>query len=254
MVERERANVASMDQFLAGKTAVVTGGTRGIGRSVALALAQGGSEVLICGRKRESVDVAVSYLNHEVGAERVIGCVADVSKWNDVAAMFQCGDQKWNKLDILVNNAGLGIFASVADLMPEDWHRVIDLNLTGLYYCCHAAMSLLRKSGEAYVFNVSSLAGRNPFAGGAAYNASKFGVNGFSEAMMLDHRHDNVRVTAIMPGSVDTEFGHVPGQGAKQSDWKIQPSDIADVIIGLLRLPARTLVSRVEVRPSKPPR
>ncbi len=251
----ERAMFEVMDRFLAGKSAVVTGGTRGIGYAIALGLARAGAAVLICGRKSEQVNQAVGRLREEAGEESLLeGRPADVSKWNDVEALFQFVDQKWNKLDILINNAGLGIFGSVADLSPADWHRVIDLNLSGLYYCCHAAMPLLRKSGESYVFNISSLAGRNPFAGGAAYNASKFGVNGFSEAMMLDHRHDNVRVTSIMPGSVDTDFGHVPGQTKPENDWKIQPSDIADVVVGLLRLPARTLVSRVEIRPSKPPK
>ncbi len=151
-----------------------------------------------------------------------------------------------------MNNAGLGVFKPVADLTPEEWHKVIDLNLSGVYYCCHAAIDLLRASGSGYVFNISSLAGRNPFAGGSAYNASKFGVNGFSEAMMLDHRKENIRVTTVMPGSVDTDFGHVPGQGSTGNEWKIAPGDIAEIILSLLRMPARTLVSRVEMRPSIP--
>ena len=248
-----------MNGFLKGKSALVTGGTRGIGYAAAFELGRAGADVIICGRSDDSVREALTRLRQEVASSEPIsdpgafdGRVADVSKWNDVESLFQFARQKWNKLDILVNNAGLGIFKSVAALTPEEWHQVIDLNLSGLYYCCHAALGMLIESGDGYVFNISSLAGRNPFAGGAAYNASKFGVNGFSEAMMLDHRKDNVRVTAIMPGSVDTGFGHVPGQTSIANDWKIAPQDIADVIVSLLRMPARTLVSRVEMRPAKP--
>ena len=243
-----------MNEFLNGKTALVTGGTKGIGYAIALELARAGCQVWICGRTSAGVDDAVKRLQVQAGSGsgEVSGRAADVSKWNEVDAMFHFVRQKWDKLDILVNNAGAGIFKPVADLTPDDWHQVVDLNLSGVFYCCHAAMPLLRASGEAYVFNISSLAGRNPFTGGAAYNASKFGVNGFSEAMMLDHRKENVRVTTIMPGSVDTGFGQVQGHSQAESEWKIGPADIAEVIIGLLRLPKRTLVSRVEMRPSKP--
>jgi NADP-dependent 3-hydroxy acid dehydrogenase YdfG len=138
----------------------------------------------------------------------------------------------------------------VAELSFEDWHTVVDTNLSGVFYCCHAALPLMRRVGGGFVINISSLAGRNPFAGGAAYNASKFGLNGFSEAMMLDHRNDNIRVSYIMPGSVATEFG----SGASRADWKIAPEDIADIVMAVLRMPERTLISRVEVRPSRPPK
>ncbi len=243
-----------MSGILAGKTALVTGGTRGIGYETAAALGNAGADVLICGRTEEGIQKALASLAKTTGPESgaFTGRVADVSKWNDVEALFQFARQKWNKLDILVNNAGVGIFKPVAELEPAEWRQVIDLNLTGLYYCCHAGMEMLRASGSGYVFNISSLAGRNPFAGGAAYNASKFGVNGFSEAMMLDHRKDNVRVTTIMPGSVDTGFGGVPGQSSSANDWKIAPQDIAQMIVSLLQMPIRTLVSRVEMRPSIP--
>ncbi len=242
-----------MDKFLSGKTAVVTGGTRGIGYAIAESLANFGAEVLICGRTETSVNEAVERLRSETGSKLIEGRAADVSIWDEVFELFQFADRKWHKLDVLVNNAGMGIFAPVAELTPDAWHKVIDLNLSGLYYCCHAALPLLRAAGDSYVFNMSSLAGRNPFAGGAAYNASKFGVNGFTEALMLDHRNDGLRVTSIMPGSVATDFGNVPGQGGND-DWKIQPRDIADVVIALLRLPPRSLVSRVEMRPSRPPK
>ena len=241
-----------MPPFLTGRTALVTGGTRGIGYAIALQLAQAGAAVLINGRTESTVTEAVNSLRSACGPNSgpIEGHAADISKWDQVENLFQYVGRKWNKLDILVNNAGLGIFRSVADLTPEEWRQVIDLNLNGVFYCCHAAMPFLRESGQAYVFNISSLAGRNPFAGGAAYNASKFAVNGFTEAMMLDHRQENVRLTTIMPGSVDTSFG---GQTHAGAAWKIQPEDIAEVVVSLLRLPSRTLVSRVEIRPSKPP-
>jgi NAD(P)-dependent dehydrogenase (short-subunit alcohol dehydrogenase family) len=157
-------------------------------------------------------------------------------------------DARFGGLDYLINNAGIGVFKSVADLTPDEWRRTIDLNLSGVYYCSHEALPRMRQRGAGYIVNIGSLAGRNAFAGGAAYNASKFGLHGFSEAMMLDHRYDNVRVSCIMPGSVDTDFGAHAGT----APWKIQPEDIAEVVAMLLRMPARTLISLVEIRPSKP--
>jgi len=235
-----------MPKLLEGKSALVTGGTRGIGRAVAEALLREGASVAICGRSEESVNRALS----EMGAigGKVAGCGADVSNPDDVAALFRMVDEQLGGLDILINNAGLGVFASVADMKIEDWRRTIGTNLDGVFYCCHEAIPRFRKRGGGFVINISSLAGRNPFAGGAAYNASKFGLNGFSEAMMLDHRYDNVRVAVIMPGSVDTRFNNQPGGG----DWKTAPQDIAEAVLDLLRMPDRSLVSRLEIRPSKP--
>lgn len=237
-------------------TALVTGGTRGIGLAIARSLLESGADVTICGRTQRSVDTALAELrkNAAPGWGSIDGVPTDVSHWDEVAALIAKISAKWSKLDILVCNAGLGVFKPVAELTPEDWHKVIDLNLSGVFYCCHAALPLLKKAAAGYVFNISSLAGKNPFAGGAAYNASKFGLNGFTEAMMLDHRHEGIRFTSIMPGSVNTDFGSNSGRESKPGNWKIQPEDIADVILSLLALPARTLVSSLEIRPSKPPR
>jgi 3-oxoacyl-[acyl-carrier protein] reductase len=146
-----------------------------------------------------------------------------------------------------VNNAGVGIFAPAAELSLEDWRRTIETNLTGAFHATRAAVPLMRARGGGFIINIGSLAGRNAFAGGAAYNASKFGLRGFTEALMLDYRYDNIRVAEIMPGSVATGFGR-----SAPEDWKIAPEDIAEIVLFLLRMPARTLVSRVEVRPSKP--
>jgi 3-oxoacyl-[acyl-carrier protein] reductase len=236
-----------MEQNLSGKIAVVTGGTRGIGKAIAERLLQEGASVAVCSRSRENVQAFVKNCQPDPG-DRLLAEAADVSKFEDVQRFFHNVDARFGGLDILINNAGIGIFKSVADLTPQEWRQTIDLNLTGVFYCSHEALPRMKNRGGGYIVNISSLAGKNPFTGGAAYNASKFGLNGFSEAMMLDHRHDNIRVSYIMPGSVDTDFG--PRKAA--APWKIQPEDVADVVNALLRLPQRTLVSRVEMRPSKP--
>ncbi len=155
-------------------------------------------------------------------------------------------------IDILIANAGIGIFQPAGDLSIADWKRTIDINLTGAFLCSHAAIAAMRQSGGGFIVHISSLAAKNPFATGAAYNASKFGLNGMSEAMLLDHRNENIRVTTIMPGSVDTDFS--PRSANKPSDWKIAPADVATMVIAVLSMPQRTLVSRVEIRPSRPPK
>ncbi len=230
-------------ETLAGKTAVVTGGTRGIGRAIAERLLDEGARVAICGRENVNVDRAVQEMS---GRGDVAGTAADVSKADQVGKFFQFVDQRFGSFDVLINNAGIGLFRPTGDMTAEEWHRVIDLNLNGLFYCSREALARFRNRGGGYIINISSLAGKNPFAGGAAYNASKFAVNGFSEAMMLDHRYDGVQVSYIMPGSVATDF-HSGG-----ADWMIAPEDVAEVVAMLLHMPARTTVSRVEMRPSKP--
>jgi NAD(P)-dependent dehydrogenase (short-subunit alcohol dehydrogenase family) len=155
-------------------------------------------------------------------------------------------------LDILVNNAGVGIFGHVADLSPEEWDQVIETNLTGVFYCCHAAIPYLRKRGGGYILNISSLAGKNAFRDGTAYNASKFGLEGFSEALMLDLRYENIKVSYIMPGSVATEFAG--RQPSEKDNWKLTSDDVAKVIVDLLTHDRRALPSRVELRPFQPPR
>lgn len=234
-----------MPRRLEGKTAIVTGGTRGIGRAVVHALLREGASVAFCGRTQASVDAALA----EFGPDhKAFGAEADVRKAERVERFVAEVEAKFGGVDILVNNAGVGVFRPVAELTPEDWDRVIGTNLTGVFHFCRACLPLFRKRGGGQVVNISSLAGRNPFAGGAAYNASKFGLNGFSEAMMLDHRQENVRVSLIAPGSVDTEFS--PGTGG--GDWKIAAADVAEVVLAILTMPARTLVSLVEMRPAKP--
>ena len=244
------------EKTLAGKVAIVTGGTRGIGRAIASRLLEEGVRVAICGRRQKSVDDTVTTLSQK---GRIFGMAADVSKLDDVRRFFAGVQQNLGTAQILVNNAGAGAFGSVAELPPDAWENMIGLNLTGAYYCSHEIVPIFHQSGGGDVVNIGSLAGVNAFAGGAAYNASKFGLVGFSEAMMLDHRYDGVRVSLIMPGSVDTAFGRQSDSGDNEtevthSDWKIAPADIADMVICVLRMPGRTTVSRVEIRPSRPPR
>ena len=236
---------------LTGKVAVVTGGTRGIGRAIAERLLREGASVAICGRARESVDHAVAQM---ASLGRVFGEPADVTEVAQVSSFFRAVDERFGGLDILVNNAGEGVFRKVAEMTPEEWRRNIDLNLNGPFYCSREALSRFQKRGGGFIVNISSLAGKNAFSGGAGYNASKFGLNGFSDAMMLDHRYDNVRVSCIMPGSVDTGFAGGPTKRPGDTSWMMSPEDVAEVVAMVLRMPARTMVSRIEMRPSLPKR
>lgn len=235
-----------MPTTLESKRVVVTGGTRGIGRAIVEHLLAEGAQVVLCSRHVDSVEAEL----HATGRKRVWAHPCDVSSSEQVAELFAFADAKMGGVDILVNNAGVGVFRPTAELTVEDWDRTIGVNLNGAFYCSREALPRMKAAGGGYIVNLSSLAGRNPFAGGSAYNASKFGMNGFSEALMLDHRYDNIRVTYIMPGSVDTDFSLQ--SGGSGADWKIATADVADMVIAVLQMPERTLVSRVEMRPSKP--
>ena len=231
----------------------MTGGTRGIGRAIARMLVLEGAQVAICGRRQDSVDQAVAELIRETGG-KVEGKAADVRDSDQLGELFRFIDARFGGLDVLVNNAGVGIFRPVSELSIEEWKSTVETNLYGVFYATHEALVRFETRGRGYIVNISSLAGGNAFAGGAAYNASKFALTGFSEAAMQDLRSKNVRVSYIMPGSVATEFGGPNmGQSVTGADWKIWPEDVAEIVKMLLLMPARTLVSRVEVRPSKPP-
>lgn len=238
-----------MSESLRGKRALVTGASKGIGLAVARALLAEGANVAICARTAKPLQEALDDLRKTVSDGKIVGQTADVSRSGDVARFFEFAGTELGGIDILVNNAGLGIFRPAAELTVEEWDRQIGVNLSGAFYCSREALSRFDRSRGGWIVNISSLAGKNPFSGGAGYNASKFGLNGFSEAMMLDHRNDNVRVSYIMPGSVDTRFS---GKGPEHTSWKIAPEDIAQIVLNVLQMPARTLISRIEVRPSRP--
>jgi len=236
---------------LNGKVAIVTGGTKGIGKAIAEALVNAGFNVSICGRREDELQRAVSDLNQLDGGEAT-GTVCDVRNYDDVTALFEHTIQTFDGIDILVNNAGMGIFTTVEDMSPEDFRAVLETNVFGVFYCCHQAIPLMKKRGGGYIINISSLAGANPHPRMAAYNASKFGLNGFSEALMQEVRHDGIKVSYVMPGSVNTEFGGDTPDTSKS--WQLQPEDIAQTVLDLLHYDDRSLASRVEIRPSKPPK
>lgn len=236
---------------LNGKVAIVTGATRGIGRAIAEALAEAGIHVTVTSRKQADCEEAAAAIAERTGT-RALGVACDVRDATSCAQLIERTVGELGRLDILVNNAGIGAFAPVADMSVDTWDAVIGTNLDGPFYCTHAALPHLKKSGEAWVINIGSLAGKNAFPNGAAYNASKFGLIGFSEALMQEVRYDGIRVSCIMPGSVATEFSHP--SGSTDGEWRVQAGDIARIVMDLLVTPARTLASRIEVRPSQPPR
>ena len=227
-----------------GKIALVTGGNRGIGRGIAEALAADGATVAITARSQADADRAAAEIGH--GAR---GYALDVRQYAQVKAVVAKVAADLGGIDILVNNAGVGLFAPIADMSAEDFDTVIQTNVNGLFYVTREAIPHLRASKSAYVFNVSSLAGRNAFPNAGAYCASKHAVNGFSEVLFQEVRNDDIRVTYLMPGSVATDFGR--GTAAKQ-DWALQPSDVGEMVVDLLHTSPRALHSRVEMRPAKP--
>lgn len=230
------------------KIALVTGGSRGIGWAAVEALARADYRVYFCSKNPDSVREAADKLSGELG-ERVAGEAVDVRDQDQVDAYVRRVHDDAGRIDVLVNNAGLGHFGAVDELTGEQWREVIEVNLSGAFYFLRAVAPVMREQGEGFIFNVASLAGKNPFAGGAAYNASKFGMVGLSDAAMLDLRQDGVRVSAILPGSVDTDF-----HSRDERDWMMRPEDVAQTIMDMLRFPPRTLLSRVEMRPTRPPK
>ncbi len=233
---------------LDGKAAVVTGGSKGIGLAIARMLAEHGAAVTIGARNRDEVDAAVLELKGSRSG-RAHGVACDVRRSEDCERLIAEAVQAFGRLDVLVNNAGIGVFTSVEETSEETWRAQLATNLDGAFFCARAALPLLKRQG-GWIVNIGSLAGKNAFAGGAAYNASKFGLLGFSEALMLEVRHAGVRVTCVMPGSVGTSFG--PGRHAAE-EWKLTPEDVAEVVRDVLAFPERALPSRIELRPTRPP-
>ena len=232
--------------------AIVTGGSKGIGLAIARAFVGRGMQVAITGRDEGDLSRAADDL---AGGGNVLTVAADVRNPADAQRVVDETVSRFGGLDVLVNNAGIGRFASVADMAIDTWREVIDTNLSGVFYCTHAALPVLRRRGGGYIVNISSLAGKNAFTGGAAYCASKAGLNAFSEALMQEVRYDNIRVSYVMPGSVATGFSHPQGQGSTtpgKDGWKLTSEDVASVVVDLISLETRALASRVELRPSRP--
>ncbi len=233
------------------QVALVTGGSRGIGRAVVEALLEEGWEVHFCSLSPRSVEEALSALG-AVHGDRVHGHSVDIRSQDAVDSLVSETLSGSGRLDCLVNNAGLGRFGPVDSISGDEWREVIETNLNGAFYALRAAARAMLGQGSGWIFNIASLAATSAIAGGAAYNASKFGLLGLSEAAMLDLRHHGIRVTTILPGSVDTEF-RLPSRRSR-TDWMLAPEDVARAVLDLLRYPSRALPSRVELRPSQPPR
>jgi len=239
-----------MMESFEGRTALVTGGTKGIGKAIARDLLSAGFNVAFTARSEGDVAEAQKEL---AGADLpVLGLVADVTGPESCIGAVDRTVKAFGGLDVLVNNAGVGHFSPIQEMSLESWHAQIDTNLSGVFYMSRAAIPHLKKGEDSWILNIGSLAGRNTFAGGAAYNASKFGLLGMTEAMMLDLRYEGIRVTHIMPGSVDTDFGDRPG-GQKEG-WALTVDDVSRAVLDLLRYPGNALPSRIELRPSRPPR
>jgi NAD(P)-dependent dehydrogenase (short-subunit alcohol dehydrogenase family) len=232
--------------MLNGKVALVTGGSRGIGFAIAQALVKEEASVVITGKDEGRLGAAREKLGPKASAVRM-----DVRDYAAVEAAMKSVVDRSGGLDVLVNNAGIGLFKAVSEMSPEEWNNVIGTNLTGVFHCTRVALPHLRARGGGWIINISSLAGKNAFPEAAAYCASKSGLNAFSEALMQEVRHDGIRVAYVMPGSVRTEFS---GRTLGNDEWKLAPDDVAQVVADLVRHPSRSLPSRVEIRPARPPK
>jgi 3-oxoacyl-[acyl-carrier protein] reductase len=232
------------------KIAVVTGGTKGIGYAIAEKLLESGVKVFICARNKPELKHALERLS---ASGRVEGEICDVRSEEQVRMMLEECARVFGGLDILVNNAGIGIIGkTVEEMAGDEFRQTLETNLFGVFYACHYGVPMLRERGGGYIINISSLAGQNAHPQMAAYNASKFGLNGFSEALMQEVRQDNIKLSYICPGSVNTFFGG--DTPSKDNEWQLQPEDIAQVVIDLLEMNERALPSKIEIRPSKPPK
>ena len=236
---------------------IVTGGSKGIGLAIARAFLDRGMQVTISARKDADLEEAARTLNAgdpstALGAGNLHTVRADVRDPADAQRVVDEAVRRFGGADVLVNNAGIGKFANVADMSLDDWRQIIETNLSGVFHSTRAAIPAMKARGGGFIVNISSLAGKNPFAGGAAYCASKAGLNAFSEALMQELRHDNIRVSYVLPGSVSTGFGDRGSSG--QADWKLAPEDVARVVVDLIAHEPRSLPSCVELRPSRPPK
>ncbi len=232
------------------KKALVTGASKGIGYAIAEKLLRAGCDVVVSARTDTALSEAARRLQNETSG-RVLARTCDVGDVQQVGRLIDFCQDRMGGLQILINNAGIGIFKPVAELAVPEWDRLMATNLHGVFYCCHFALPLLKRQG-GFIINISSLAGKNAFPGGAAYNASKFALTGFSEALMQEVRYDGIRVAYVMPGSVNTYFRD--STPSSEESWKLSAEDVAGVVLDTLQRDPRCLTSRIEMRPSQPPR
>ena len=237
-------------QNIENKVALITGGSKGIGYGIAESMLSENMKVAITSRSQKAADKAALELQ-KIGKGEVLAIEADVRDYQSQQNCIQKIIDKWGTLDVLIANAGVGYFDSIENLTQEQWNETIDINLTGVFNSIKTSIPVLKKS-KGFIITIASLAGTNFFAGGSAYNASKFGLVGFTQAVMLDLRNEGIRVSTIMPGSVTSQFNnHSPNP---DDAWKIQPEDLGQMIVDLLKINPRTLPSKIEVRPAAPPK
>jgi 3-oxoacyl-[acyl-carrier protein] reductase len=229
------------------RSVLVTGGTRGIGNAIARRFAQDGWNVAISGRTLEGVRNATAAFQKD--GLTVEGKSADSRKEDDVRALIEFFAERFGRIDVLVNNAGVGQFGSAAEMEPKDFRAIVETNLFGPFYGIRFVAPIMKKNGGGFIVNIGSLASVNAFAGGSAYNASKFGLLGLSHAAMLDLRQDGIRIAIVMPGSVATDF---QGSESASESWMLSPDDVAQAVLDLVRYPDRAIPSRIELRPSRP--
>jgi NAD(P)-dependent dehydrogenase (short-subunit alcohol dehydrogenase family) len=233
---------------LKSKTAVVTGASKGIGKAIALTLAAEGANVVLSARGQESLEKTEKEVSALGGS--VLSVISDVRKAADVERLARAAEKEFGTVQILVNNAGIGKFKPVVDMNDEDFHSILETNLYGVFYCCRAFLPGMIKNQGGHIVNISSLAGKNSFAGGSAYCASKHALMSFAECMMLEVRHNNIKVSTICPGSVATDFSH---PSDREMSWALTSEDVAKAVLDVLTSSAGSLASLVDLRPLKPP-
>ncbi len=229
------------------RNAIITGATSGIGFAVAREFLERGHNVFICGRKEERLTNALNNLITDFGNKHIAGSVCDVRSLSAVEKMIAIAGERFGKIDCLINNAGIGFVTTFEDITPDQWQDIINTNLTGVFNCCHAALPWLKKAGNSDIVNLGSRAGRYSFAGGTGYNATKFGLQGFTEALFLDLHPYGIRVSLVAPGTVMTDL-----TSSKPQDWYLAPKDIAKVIGDIITTDSGATVNWVEIRPARP--
>jgi len=234
---------------LAGQVAVITGAGRGIGRAIALTLAELGARTVLCGRSREALEQTSAAIQNGGGQSSVIEC--DVVDLHSVEALAERVERTFHRIDILVNNAGIsGAGGPLHLLSPDNWDRVLNTNLRGVYYCIRSLAPIMIKARSGHIINISSLAGKNALPNGAAYAASKWGLNGLSYSVAEELRAHNIRVSVICPGSTHTEFSPHTGMNAEKM---LQASDVAHVVAMLVTQSPQSFASEILLRPTQKP-